>query len=138
MVAGAGFEPTAFGLWARRATKLLHPAINKWRRKRDSNPCADFSTSRFSRPVPSTRLGYFSNKWCLRPDLNRHGVWSPQDFKSCASTNFATQAHFIYIHHFRWLLHYITLFCIWQLFFIKKVKKWLKNAIIISFLKIVI
>ena len=27
MVAGAGFEPTAFGLWARRATRLLHPAI---------------------------------------------------------------------------------------------------------------
>ena len=33
---------------------------NQWRRKRDSNPCADFSTSRFSRPVPSTRLGYSS------------------------------------------------------------------------------
>ena len=32
----------------------------RWRRKRDSNPCADFSTSRFSRPVPSTRLGYSS------------------------------------------------------------------------------
>ena len=27
MVAGAGFEPTTFGLWARRATKLLHPAL---------------------------------------------------------------------------------------------------------------
>ena len=27
MVAGAGFEPTTFGLWAQRATKLLHPAI---------------------------------------------------------------------------------------------------------------
>ena len=26
MVAGAGFEPTTFGLWARRATRLLHPA----------------------------------------------------------------------------------------------------------------
>ena len=31
-------------------------------------------------------------RWCLRPDLNRHGIWLPQDFKSCASTNFATQA----------------------------------------------
>ena len=28
MVAGAGFEPTTFGLWARRATRLLHPASN--------------------------------------------------------------------------------------------------------------
>ena len=35
MVAGAGFEPTTFGLWARRAARLLHPAsewiiITKW------------------------------------------------------------------------------------------------------------
>ncbi len=27
LVAGEGFEPTTFGLWARRATRLLHPAI---------------------------------------------------------------------------------------------------------------
>ena len=27
LVAGAGFEPTTFGLWAQRATGLLHPAI---------------------------------------------------------------------------------------------------------------
>ena len=26
LVAGAGFEPTTFGLWARRAARLLHPA----------------------------------------------------------------------------------------------------------------
>ena len=31
--------------------------------------------------------------WCLRPDLNRHEVWPSQDFKSCASTNSATQAN---------------------------------------------
>ena len=30
--------------------------------------------------------------WCLRPDLNRHGIWLPQDFKSCASTYSATKA----------------------------------------------
>ena len=30
MVAGAGFEPTTFGLWARRAARLLHPA-SEWR-----------------------------------------------------------------------------------------------------------
>ena len=34
--------------------------IKTWRRKRDSNPCAACTTSRFSRPVPSTRLGYSS------------------------------------------------------------------------------
>ena len=27
MVAGAGFEPATFGLWARRASELLYPAI---------------------------------------------------------------------------------------------------------------
>ena len=26
-IAGAGFEPTTFGLWARRASRLLHPAV---------------------------------------------------------------------------------------------------------------
>lgn len=26
MVAGVGFEPTTFWLWARRATRLLYPA----------------------------------------------------------------------------------------------------------------
>ena len=31
-------------------------------------------------------------RWCLRPDLNRHEGWFSQDFKSCASTNSATQA----------------------------------------------
>ena len=28
LIAGAGFEPTTFGLWAQRATGLLHPALN--------------------------------------------------------------------------------------------------------------
>ena len=65
----------------------------RWRRKRDSNPCAARTTSRFSRPVPSTRLGYSSKKnWCLRSDLNRHEGLFSQDFKSCASTYSATQA----------------------------------------------
>ena len=31
-IAGAGFEPTTFGLWARRATWLLHPAIIRLRK----------------------------------------------------------------------------------------------------------
>ena len=64
LVAGEGFEPSTFGLWAQRATELLHPAIYIWRRKRDSNPCAVCTTSRFSRPVPSTRLGYSSILTC--------------------------------------------------------------------------
>ena len=67
--------------------------INKNGGERGIRTPAPFPTCRFSRPDPSTRLGYFSKKrWCLKPDLNRHGIWLPQDFKSCASTNFAIQA----------------------------------------------
>ncbi len=37
-----------------------------------------------------TQLFYF---WCPGPDLNRHArLTEAQDFKSCASTNFATGA----------------------------------------------
>ena len=64
LVAGAGFEPTTFGLWAQRATKLLHPAIllyNYYGGERGIRTPAPSPASRFSRPVPSTRLGYFSN-----------------------------------------------------------------------------
>ena len=65
-----------------------------WRRNRDLNPSVARAACRFSRPVPSTTWVFLQKKkWCLRPDLNRHGIWLPQDFKSCASTNFATQAY---------------------------------------------
>lgn len=30
LVAGAGFEPATCGLWARRAARLLYPAIFNW------------------------------------------------------------------------------------------------------------
>ena len=61
LVAEAGFEPTTFGLWAQRATRLLHSAIyNISGGERGIRTPAPFPTSRFSRPVPSTRLGYFS------------------------------------------------------------------------------
>ena len=84
---------------------------------------APFPTCRFSRPDPSTRLGYFSTYWCLRPDLNRHGIWLPQDFKSCASTNFATQAHSFNVissfklSNYEWLLNYIIIFLFLQYFY---------------------
>ncbi len=34
--------------------------------------------------------------WCRRPGSNRYGRLVPQDFKSCASANFATPAEYIY------------------------------------------
>ena len=69
------------------------PRYYKWRRKRDSNPraVADLLVFKTS-PFNQTWVFLQNIKWCLRPDLNRHGIWLPQDFKSCASTNFATQA----------------------------------------------
>ena len=130
-----------------------------WRRKRDSNPCAVCTTSRFSRPVPSTRLGYSSNSslfqttnrlyhsnfihvnkfyvlflllyslfhyiiikraticssyyidWCLRPDLNRHEGWFSQDFKSCASTNSATQATMVTCMRFELMTLWLKVKC---------------------------
>ena len=92
------------GLWvmspASYQTAPSRDKLIKWRRKRDSNPCVTLVASRFSRPVPSTRLGYSSKKWCLRPDLNRHECWSSQDFKSCASTYSATQASLLIVNIF--------------------------------------
>ena len=35
--AGEGFEPPTSGLWARRATKLLYPALFNWCRRPGSN-----------------------------------------------------------------------------------------------------
>ena len=68
MVAGAGFEPTTFGLWARRATRLLHPALF----------------------IFFSKLYFF---WCRGPESNRYDVWPSQDFKSCASACSATPAY---------------------------------------------
>ena len=48
-----------------------------------------FKTGPFNQTWVFLRI---NKSWCLRPDLNRHEVWSSQDFKSCASTYFATQA----------------------------------------------
>ena len=42
---------------------------------------------------PFNQTWVFLHRWCLRPDLNRHEGLFSQDFKSCASTNSATQAY---------------------------------------------
>ena len=51
-------------LWVMSPTSYrAAPSRDKYKQvaeERDSNPCAAFATSRFSRPVPSTRLGYSS------------------------------------------------------------------------------
>ena len=115
LVAGEGFEPTTSGLWARRATRLLHPAIYKWRRKRDLNPRATCITCRFSRPIPSAswvflhvivvdptglepvtnrlwagssnQLSYGSRNWWLRRGSNPR----PSGYEPDALANWATK-----------------------------------------------
>ena len=91
LVAGAGFEPTTFRLWAWRATRLLHPAI--WRsqngapdRSRTCNPqirslilypvelqallflknAAHYSTSRFWTQAEKIK-NFFTPSSCITP-----------------------------------------------------------------------
>ncbi len=76
MVAGAGFEPTTFGLWAQRATRLLHPAIinykTKWRRKRDSNP-------RAVSDLPVFKTGPFNQTWVFLQMVPKAGLEPARD-----------------------------------------------------------
>ena len=96
LVAGRGFEPLTSGLWAQRATKLLHPAICNTLKMAEEK---GFEPLRRLHDLPVFKTGPFNQtwvflhyRWCLRSDLNRHEGWISQDFKSCASTYFATQA----------------------------------------------
>ena len=57
MVAGDGFEPTTSGLWAQRATELLHPAIN-----------LDGGGKGIRTPAPLARPPGFQDR-SLQPDL---------------------------------------------------------------------
>ena len=58
LVAEAGFEPTTFGLWARRATRLLYPAL-MWCLEPESNRHGENHhriLSPVRLPVPPPRL----------------------------------------------------------------------------------
>ena len=60
MVAGAGFEPTTFGLWARRATRLLHPAMNIFKQVAEEK---GFEPLRRSHDLPVFKTGPFNQTW---------------------------------------------------------------------------
>ena len=51
-----------------------------------------FKTGPFNQTWVFLHTNYY---WCPRPESNRHGLLHPQDFKSCASTYSATEAHLI-------------------------------------------
>ena len=67
--AGAGFEPTTFGLWARRATELLHPALI-WKEDVGFEPYARFTRLTVFKTVP------------LQPDLGNPPINSPYGIRT--------------------------------------------------------
>ena len=76
LVAGTGFEPATFGLWAQRATWLLHPAISR----SISNFKSEIWNARRAGVVglgrlelPTSRLsGVRSNQLSYRPESLRN------------------------------------------------------------------
>ena len=104
-IAGAGFEPTTFGLWARRATRLLHPAILfKWWEK-DSNlrrRCQQI----YSLPPLATRESHHNHiyKTSFFTSIRRKfQMWKPLTglepvtcwLQISCSANWATTAHIL-------------------------------------------
>ena len=101
LVAEAGFEPTTFGLWARRATRLLYSAIFMVPRAglEPARDCSHRILSPVCLPfhhqgsliVTIFILSYFSffvkkKFWCLRKDSNLR----PCGYEPHALANWAT------------------------------------------------
>ena len=90
LVAGAGFEPTTFGLWARRATKLLHPASIVHHLRYDENLLI-WSDTRGSNSWPQPWQGCalpteLVSHWLRGPDLNRRpSGYEPDELPSCST-----------------------------------------------------
>ena len=76
LVAGEGFEPPTFGLWAQRATRLLYPAILTINGggKGIRTPAPLSRPPGFQDQSLQPDLGIPPSRWCLGPDLNRHGI----------------------------------------------------------------
>ena len=88
MVPTPGLEPGTYWLQVSCSTNW---AMSAWWAIQDSNlwppACKAGALTNWANRPTIIKL-----KWCPRPDLNRHEGWISQDFKSCASTNSATQA----------------------------------------------
>ena len=77
LVAGEGFEPPTFGLWAQRATRLLYPAMLVFYFGGGKGIWTPAPLSRppgFQDQSLQPDLGIPPTRWCLGPDLNRHGI----------------------------------------------------------------
>ena len=88
MVGKTGFEPATPWSQTRCSTKLSHFPNFYGAPKRSRTPNLLIRSQTL---YPIELWALFS--WCLGPESNRHGCHHPQDFKSCASTSSATQAH---------------------------------------------
>ena len=85
VIAGGGFEPPTFGLWARRATELLHPAV-MWNTEEEG-----FEPPRAVKPLSVFKTDPFSRTWVLLQI-----IWTLQDsnlrpngYEPLALTNWA-------------------------------------------------
>ena len=87
MVGKTGFEPATPWSQTRCSTKLSHFPNFYGAPKRSRTPNLLIRSQTL---YPIELWALFS--WCLGPESNRHGCPHPQDFKSCASTSFATWA----------------------------------------------
>ena len=86
MALEVGLEPTTDRLTADCSTNWAIQA-KIWSGWWESNPRSQLGRLKFYHwTTPALFL------WCPGPESNRHGFLCPQDFKSCASTNFATWA----------------------------------------------
>ena len=77
-IAGTGFEPMTFGLWARRASRLLHPAIysifnkTEWAEV-DSNHRSNLQQIYSLSPLATRESAHFTIYYCVSrwSDSNR-------------------------------------------------------------------
>ena len=120
-IAGAGFEPTTFGLWARRATELLHPALIQ---KEDVGfePTHAFTRLTVFKTVP------FSRTWVILQN-SPYGIRTRVTAVKRRCLNPLTNGPFL--QHI--LLYRIFLLC--QHFFNKKKEKPILDDFLQSFFK---
>ena len=81
MVAGTGFEPATSGLWARRATELLHPASVP---KKDTclGPKAQLEAGDMGHVDPHTQTG---RRWKCQDLASLHDTSEPFLFRPLRS-----------------------------------------------------
>ena len=94
-IAGAGFEPTTFGLWARRASRLLHPATLFFCRKTAMDGGGFEPPKQYAADLQSVPFGHSGNhpfyvSWETKPMIGLEPItcW----LQISCSANWATSA----------------------------------------------